>query len=45
MNLHLKTLARISRLIKLTDFKNKVLEGDMSAAEVSKVLKEEEARL
>ncbi|PLX69678.1 MAG: PTS galactitol transporter subunit IIC [Denitrovibrio sp.] len=45
MNLHLKTLARISRLIKLTDFKNKVLEGEMTTSDISKVLKEEEARL
>jgi len=45
MNLHLKTLARISRLVKMTDFKEKVLSADVSAADVSTILKEEEARL
>ncbi|PLX65812.1 MAG: PTS galactitol transporter subunit IIC [Denitrovibrio sp.] len=45
MNLHLKTLARISRLVKITDFKKKVLQDGVSAAEISRILKEEEARL
>lgn len=45
MNLHLKTLARISRLVKMTDFKDKVLKEGISAAEISSILKEEESRL
>jgi len=45
MNLHLKTLARISRLVKMTDFKERVLSSDFSSSGISEVLKEEEARL
>lgn len=45
MNLHLKTLARISRLVKLTEFKSKVLESSLSPADVCSILKEEEAKL
>jgi PTS system nitrogen regulatory IIA component len=45
MNLHLKTLARISRLVKLTDFKDKVLQKGVSTADINNILKEEEARL
>ncbi len=44
MNLHLKTLARISRLIKSTDFKERVLKSQ-SKDEVLKILKEEESKL
>ncbi|MGD9808346.1 MAG: PTS sugar transporter subunit IIA [Deferribacterales bacterium] len=45
MNLHLKTLARISRLVKLTDFKNKVLADGVTSSDVCSILKEEEAKL
>lgn len=45
MNLHLKTLARISRLVKLTDFKSKVLDGELTTVQINEILKEEEARL
>jgi len=45
MNLHLKTLARISRLVKLTDFKDKIFANGVGSADVSRILKEEEARL
>lgn len=45
MNLHLKTLARISRLVKMTGFKDKVLQDGISSADISRILKEEEARL
>lgn len=41
---HLKTLSRISRLIKLTDFKRKVLETQNSL-EVLDILKTEESKL
>ncbi|MEC9493110.1 PTS sugar transporter subunit IIA [Flexistipes sp.] len=44
MNLHLKTLARISRLIKSTDFKTKVLSAS-SKSEILNILNEEEAKL
>jgi PTS system nitrogen regulatory IIA component len=45
MNLHLKVLARISRLVKLTDFKSKVLQAGQDASGIYTILKEEEARL
>jgi len=45
MNLHLKTLARISRLVKLTGFKNKVLSDGVTSSDVCSILKEEEAKL
>lgn len=45
MNLHLKTLARISRLVKMTGFKDKALSDGVSNADISGILKEEEARL
>ncbi|ADD68083.1 putative PTS IIA-like nitrogen-regulatory protein PtsN [Denitrovibrio acetiphilus DSM 12809] len=45
MNLHLKTLARISRLVKLTEFKNKVLADNITSADVCAILEEEEAKL
>lgn len=44
MNLHLKTLARISRLIKMTDFKKRV-NSTSSSEEILSVLSEEESRL
>jgi PTS system nitrogen regulatory IIA component len=44
MNLHLKTLARISRLVKITDFKDRVLSVS-GTAEICAVLEEEEAKL
>ncbi|AEI14645.1 putative PTS IIA-like nitrogen-regulatory protein PtsN [Flexistipes sinusarabici DSM 4947] len=44
MNLHLKTLARISRLIKSTDFKTRVLSAS-SKSEILNILNEEEAKL
>jgi PTS system nitrogen regulatory IIA component len=44
MNLHLKTLARISRLIKMTDFKNCVINSENSK-EIISCLSEEEAKL
>ncbi|TYB33318.1 MAG: PTS sugar transporter subunit IIA [Flexistipes sinusarabici] len=44
MNLHLKTLARISRLIKSTDFKSRVLNAS-SKREILNILNEEEAKL
>lgn len=44
MNLHLKTLARISRLIKSTDFKSKILNAS-SKKEIINILSEEEAKL
>lgn len=45
MNLHLKTLARISRLVKMTGFKDRVLKEGVTPAEISSILKEEESRL
>lgn len=45
LNQHLKTLARISRLVKLTGFKSRVLAGEISAAQIRAVLREEEAKL
>jgi len=45
MNLHLKTLARISRLVKMTNFKNRIFEGELGSAEIHSILKEEEASL
>jgi len=44
MNLHLKTLARISRLIKSTDFKSRVLNAS-SRKDIVNILSEEEAKL
>jgi PTS system nitrogen regulatory IIA component len=44
MNLHLKTLARISRLIKSTNFKERVLKSQ-SKDEILEILKEEESKL
>jgi len=44
MNLHLKTLARISRLIKTTDFKARITDAN-SKEEMISILKEEEAKL
>lgn len=44
MNLHLKTLARISRLIKTTDFKKRVVAAD-GKSDILAVLSEEESRL
>ncbi len=44
MNLHLKTLAKISRLVKATDFKERVLKAE-SAGEVCLILREEEQKL
>ncbi|QAR33052.1 PTS sugar transporter subunit IIA [Geovibrio thiophilus] len=44
MNLHLKTLAKISRLVKATDFRDRVL-GAKSAQEVCLILREEEQKL
>ena len=44
MNLHLKTLARISRLIKMTDFKELAL-SKKSSFEIHEVLKTEESKL
>ncbi|MGE4318086.1 MAG: PTS sugar transporter subunit IIA [Deferribacterales bacterium] len=45
MNLHLKTLAKLSRLVKLTEFKTRVMAKEMTPAEILAVLKEEEANL
>jgi PTS system nitrogen regulatory IIA component len=45
MNLHLKTLARISRLVKMTDFKDKVFSGGLTSSEIFNILKEAEAGL
>ncbi len=45
LNLHLKTLARISRLIKATDFKNKVLNEKPDEDRILEILNEEEAKL
>lgn len=45
LNAHLKTLARISRLIKLTDFKSRVIERELSSSEIRAILNEEESRL
>lgn len=44
INLHLKTLAKISRLVKTTDFKNRALAADSIEA-VCAILREEEAKL
>lgn len=44
MNLHLKTLAKISRLVKSTGFKERVLEAG-SVADVCRILSEEEQKL
>ncbi|MGA1861583.1 PTS sugar transporter subunit IIA [Deferribacter thermophilus] len=44
MQLHLKALARISRLIKMTDFKEKVLKCN-NPSDALEVLKEEEDKL
>lgn len=44
MNLHLKTLARISRLIKSTEFKSRVLNAS-SRKDIVNILSEEEAKL
>lgn len=44
MQLHLKALARISRLVKMTDFKKRALEQD-SAKKVIDILVEEENKL
>lgn len=45
LNTHLKTLAKISRLIKLTDFKTRVLAKELSSEEIRQILNEEESRL
>ena len=45
LNLHLKTLARISRLIKSTDFKNRVLNESFDVKKILEILNEEEAKL
>ncbi|KAA0258197.1 PTS sugar transporter subunit IIA [Deferribacter autotrophicus] len=44
MQLHLKTLARISRLMKMTNFKSRVLAAN-NFKEVIDILKEEESKL
>ena len=44
MNLHLKTLARISRLIKMSQFKERALSAE-NAEEIIDILKEEESKL
>ncbi|MGA1845737.1 PTS sugar transporter subunit IIA [Deferribacter abyssi] len=44
MQLHLKTLARISRLMKMTNFKSRVLSVN-TPSEVLNILKEEESNL
>lgn len=44
MNLHLKTLAKISRLVKATDFKERVLQAK-SVSDVCLILREEEEKL
>jgi PTS system nitrogen regulatory IIA component len=41
---HLKTLARISRLVKMTDFKSRVLSSS-NMEEVLEILKEEESKV
>lgn len=45
MNLHLKTLAKISRLVKLTGFKSRILEKELTASEILSILREEESVL
>ena len=45
MNLHLKTLAKLSRLVKMTGFKERVLSGGLSPSDILAILKEEEAKL
>jgi len=45
MNRHLKTLARISKLVKLTDFKERILAESLSAPDIYAILQQEESRL
>lgn len=45
MNRHLKTLARISKLVKLTDFKERILAESRSASDIYAILQQEESRL
>ena len=45
LHLHLKTLARISRLIKATDFKKRVLNENYDNKKILEILNEEEAKL
>lgn len=45
LHLHLKTLARISRLIKATDFKKRVLSENYDNNKILEILNEEEAKL
>ncbi len=45
LHLHLKTLARISRLIKATDFKKRVLSENYDNKKILEILNEEEAKL
>lgn len=44
ISVHLKTLSRISKLVKMTDFKKNVLEAQ-NASDVLSILKEEESKL
>lgn len=45
MNMHLKTLARISKLVKMTDFKDRVTAENSTPERIYAILKEEESRL
>ncbi len=45
MNMHLKTLARISKLVKMTDFKDRVTAESSTPERIYAILKEEESRL
>jgi PTS system nitrogen regulatory IIA component len=45
MNRHLKTLAKISKLVKLTDFKDRATADNISAEQMYAILQEEELRL
>jgi len=45
MNMHLKTLAKISKLVKLTDFKARVTTEKSTPEQIYAILKEEESRL
>jgi len=45
MNMHLKTLAKISKLVKLTDFKERIMAENITAEQIYAILREEESRL
>ncbi|MGE4266006.1 MAG: PTS sugar transporter subunit IIA [Deferribacterales bacterium] len=45
MNIHLKTLAKISKLVKMTDFKERTMAEKITAEKIYAILREEESRL